>query len=519
MYIKVLDMRLIGKIAAIFIVGVLLSASAYVIFYTGENNNNNNNNNNNQEEQDTQAPQITFVTGNITVTAGQTVTIVASFTDNVDVTTATLYYTTAGSTSWASVSIISGSVQIAIPVSATENSYYYVTVDDAAGNGPVGSPSVDGSIYYIITVIPYNGGDGGEENLTHTVFIEEATATWCSNCPAVANILHALYETHNYNFYYVALINDTNPIAMERNWKEYNVYGYPTVFVDGGFKVILGANNPESIYADAINTAQLRVGPKIKVTVTAQYENTTHKVTVNALVENKENNSYKGQLKLYLTEIVSHWSGYDSKPYQFAFLDYLLTQDISIAGKRNATYSQTTNISAYDYENLMIIAVVFNSEKHNAYSDPPTNKHSFNAYYADATNATKVVEKGNLPPQLQITSPEKGKIYLNGKPILERLQKRKILGHLLNMSLNNKTILLGQKLITVAASDDSSVAKVTFSIDGSLVWNDTQEPYEYDFTNYSKFKSIFLRQHVLTVTVYDDTGKTTSASLNFWARL
>ena len=501
-------MRLIGKLVIIiFIVGILLSASAYIILYTEENNGG----------QDTQPPQIIGISGNLTINAGQSASITAQFTDNVNVTIATLFYKIAGPTSWTSKSILNGTASIPIPSSATSNYYYYITVNDAAGNGPVGNPSVDGTTFYTITVIP-SGSNPGNETLTHTVLIEEATATWCTNCPNVANILHSIYETHRYNFYYVALINDTNPVAANRNWNEYHLYAFPTVFIDGGYNIIIGGSKAESVYTDAINTAQGRTVPKIKVMVTAQYKNNTKEVTVTTLVENKGNDTYNGRLKLYLTEIVSHVIGYDSKPYQFAFLEYLMNRNISVAGKDTATLSETKNISAYDYENLMIIAVVFSSEKHTGYANPPSG-NPFDAYYADATNATKVVQKGNLPPQLQITLPQKGKIYLNGNPILEWLQKRKILGFFLNNSLHNKTILLGQKTIKVDATDDSAVAKVEFYIDEKLVVNDTQTPYEYTFTKLSTFKSLFFKKHILTVTVYDDTGKTTSASILFKARI
>ncbi|MCJ7697332.1 MAG: Ig-like domain-containing protein, partial [Thermoplasmata archaeon] len=482
--------------------GILLGASAYVILYTGN---------------DSEPPQIDDIAGNVTVTAGQNATISVLFSDNVNVTAATLYYKIASAASWSSETILSGYANIPIPSSETSNYYYYVTVDDAAGNGPVGDPSVDGSMFYTITVLP-NGSSPGNETLTHTVFIEEATATWCTNCPNVANLLYSLYEANKYNFYYVALINGTNSDTTERIWDDYNVYSFPTVFIDGGYQMIIGGSKPESTYIDAISAAKGRTEQKIKVTVTAQYKNTTKEVMVNTLIENKGNDTYNGRLKLYLTEIISHESGYDSKPYHFGFLEYLTNKDISVDGKDGITVSDTKNISAYDYENLMIIAVVFGSEKHTGYANPPSG-NPFDAYYADATNATKVVPKGNLPPQLQIMLPQKGKIYLNGNPVLERLQKRKILGFFLNNSLHNKTILLGQKTITVNATDDSAVAEVEFYIDEKLVFNDTQAPYEYTFKKLSTFKSLFFKKHILTVTVYDDTGKTTSASILFKARI
>jgi len=505
-------MRLIGKLVIIiFIVGILLGASAYVILYTGDDNNNNNGGH------DTEPPQIIEVSGDLTVTAGQSATITARFTDNVNVTEATLYYQTAGSTSWTSKSILNDTASIPIPSSATSNYYYYITVNDKAGNGPVGDPSVDGSMFYTITVLP-NGSSPGNETLNHTVFIEEVTASWCTNCPNVANILYSLYDANKYNFYYVALINGTNSDTTERIWDDYNVYSFPTVFIDGGYQMIIGGSKPESTYIDAISTAKGRTEQKIKVTVTAQYKNTTKEVMVNTLIENKGNDTYNGRLKLYLTEIISHESGYDSKPYHFGFLEYLTNKDISVDGKDGITVSDTKNISAYDYENLMIIAVVFGSEKHTGYANPPSG-NPFDAYYADATNATKVVPKGNLPPQLQITLPQKGKIYLNGNPVLERLQKRKILGLFLNNSLHNKTILLGQKTITVDATDDSAIAKVEFYVDGKLQFTDTQAPYEYSFIKLSKLKSLFFKKHALTVTVYDDTGKISSASILFKARI
>ena len=492
--------------------GILLGASAYIIYYTGENSGS-----------DTEPPEITFVSGNITVTAGQTATVSILFTDNVNVTEATLHYKTAESTSWNSQSILNGSAGINIPLGTMINYSYYITVDDAAGNGPIGDPSIDGSRFYTITVRT------DDEELVHTVFIEEATATWCTNCPNVANILYSLYESHKYNFYYVALINDTNSVAAERNTKYYTVYGFPTVFIDGGYKVIMGGNNPESTYIDAIVAAQQRTMPKIKATVTTQYQNSTKELTVNTLVENKGDAPYNGNVKLYLTEIISHVTDYDSNNYHFGFLEYLTNEDISVESGKNITLTDTKDISAYDYENLMIIAVVFNSEKHQGYANPSdTTNHLFDAYYVDATDAVKIVEGGNLPPQLTITSPQKGKAYWNGKQmgLVDKLLERKhLIKRFENISilktlLYNKTYLLGRtKIITVNASDDSAVAQVVFSIDGTVMFNDTEAPYEYSFTKLNKIKKLFPKDHTLTVTVYDDAGKTTSGSILFKARI
>ena len=499
-------MRLIGKvIILIILIGVLLGASAYVILFTDEDN----------TGEDTEPPEIIDISGNFTINAGKTATILVDFFDNVNVTEATLFYKTATATTWKELSILNGSAHIDIPSGTTNNYYYYITVNDAAGNGPVGDPSINGSSYYIISVVPE---DEDNDDFMHTVFIEEATATWCSNCPNVGKILHDLYETQSYNFYYISLINDSSSKVWDHLKNDYNIYAFPTTYIDGGYRVILGGNKPQSDFIDAITAAQSRTIPLIKITLTAHYNNATEKVTVNATVQNKGDAQYTGQLKIYLTEIVSHLNGYDSKPYQFGFLDYLLVKDISIDGQSSDTFSQISDISAYDYENLMIIGVVFSSEEHTSYSQPP-DQNTFNAYYADATDAATIVEGGNLPPQLEITSPQKGKIYLNGNPILEKLLEIQVFGYPLNVRLHNTTKLYGEKIIMVSASDDTGIEKVEFYIDGNLLYNDTEAPYEWSFKKINKIRSVFMKTHVLEVRVYDDAGKQSSASLQFKARI
>jgi hypothetical protein len=77
-------------------------------------------------------------------------------------------------------------------------------------------------------------------NFTHTIFIEEASPTWCHNCPDMANKLFQIYNSKEYPFYFVSLISDMNDIANSRLQNDYNIYGYPTGFFDGGKNVIIG---------------------------------------------------------------------------------------------------------------------------------------------------------------------------------------------------------------------------------------------------------------------------------------
>ena len=483
------------KFIVILLIAAILLISAYVIFF-------------NVEAKDTIAPEIGDITGNTTVNAGEVVNISINFTDNVGVTNATIYYKTASATNWSSMSILNGSVDIFISLDPVKDLYYYVTIDDAAGNGPVGDPSIDGSTYYVVTVVDNSDDENDDDqNSIHYVFVEEGTETDCKSCPAVADILHELYESGKYNFYYVSLVRDRSSKANTRLSDDYDVYGFPTVFIDGGYKVIVGGNNDKSEYEKAILDARSRDAPDIQVTVSAKYDNKTDKLTTEVIVENNEKETYSGRLKVYLTEIVSQWNGYDGKPYHYGFVDYVINEAVSLDANGEKNFSDTRSVSDYDYENLMIMAVVFNSESADTYEYQNEEENSFDAYYADAVDATKVSEGGNLPPEVGITSPVKGRINIFGSPILEKLR------------LFKNTFLIGKTTINVYASDDSGIEKVEFYVDGDLMKTVESEPYNWTLSRISTFKELFYHKHTIEVKAYDDTGKTSSANIEVWARL
>lgn len=102
---------------------------------------------------DTIPPTIVCLTRNTSAARGGTVTVEATLQDNLGVTEAWLYYKGASAATWVSLNFLSGSANIRIPDSSAEDICYFVTADDAAGNGPVGDPSDDGSTYYTIRVL------------------------------------------------------------------------------------------------------------------------------------------------------------------------------------------------------------------------------------------------------------------------------------------------------------------------------------------------------------------------------
>jgi hypothetical protein len=499
-------MKRIGKLLVlIIIIGILLGASAYVIFYTGDDTNTPGGN-------DTEPPQITDISGDFTINAGQSAIITVLFTDDVNVTVATLYYKLADASSWVPESILSGSASIPIPASTTSNYYYYITVNDAAGNGPVGDPSIDGSTYYTITVIP--GSNPENETFTHQVLIEESTSVTCHYCPNVGAILDTLGSSPTYQdqFYYVSMVIE-NSKAAEYLSSIYNRYADPTVYVDGGYRVLLGGLNPEANYTTAIQAAKNRVVPKIRVTVTAEYKNTTNTISTNVLVKNGEQSAYSGKLRVYLTEVISsQYNDYNGLKYRNAFVDFIINKDISVPANSTMAFTGNWSVGTLDYENLKIIAAVFNSTGHDAFSDPPTDKYPFTAHYADAVNATYVVKGArNLPPEVGILSPQKGKIYLRGKLFLQFLYKNKLL---------RSAWLIGKATISVYAKDDSGIAKVEIYVNDKLVANFTRSPYNWTLPFKLLKKPLLPKTYTIMVKAYDDTNKTATASIDvraWWA--
>jgi PKD repeat protein len=371
-----------------------------------------------------------------------------------------------------------------------ENYTVVLTVTD--NNGSANSATT-------FALITEDDHDGDEYH--HIVFIEEATATNCKNCPPIGEILEELFNSGEYRFYYVAMVNDTNENAENRLINDYNLWALPTVYIDGGYEVVIGGNVEKSEFIQAIQAAESRATPKIQVMVTAEYDNTTDEMEVEVLVENHENEPYSGRLRVYLTEIISRWNEYSGKKYHYGFLDFIINRDITVAAASEVTFSNTWDVTDLSVGNLMLFAVVFNSEPVVKYSKPP-DEHPFDAYYADATNATRVVEGGDLPPEVGITFPQPGKIYRRGRPFFEA-----IFG---NLTLRN-AILLGPTTIIIYAKDDTGVERVELQIQGPFrTFNATfyEEPYEWTWR-----KLAIGGKYTITVTAYDTAGQNSTATL------
>ena len=183
-------------------------------------------------------------------------------------------------------------------------------------------------------------------DFTHTVFAEETTATWCPNCPMAAEALYNIYQSGDYDFYYVALVDDMNPIAKQRNI-EYTflskVYAFPTVYFDGGDANFVGRGSSvfatEEEYRPLIEQVGQRTPKQPLALETSATWDGNAQITITITATNEGSLPYLGILRSYVTEIVSRWIDNDGNPYHYAFLDYAINKYVLVLPGKTKTLS------------------------------------------------------------------------------------------------------------------------------------------------------------------------------------
>jgi hypothetical protein len=235
---------------------------------------------------------------------------------------------------------------------------------------------------------------GQTKAFTHTMFAELGTELPCSNCHVAREALHKVFTSNDYPFYYVTLVDFVDTAAINRI-DEFNLWGYPTVWFDGGYRVELGGiPEAEEYYRQDLTDCGARAVPNIDLNLTATWlGNAQIDIDVNVL--NYESSSYNGHIHVYVTEVESTmgWNDTIGHPYTFPLLDYAFNQDISIISSGTWAGSliwdgyehnngQGNDFGNIQFGNLEVIAAVFNSDVHQGFSNPP-NGNPFNAYYVD----------------------------------------------------------------------------------------------------------------------------------------
>jgi hypothetical protein len=258
-----------------------------------------------------------------------------------------------------------------------------------------------------------NTNQGGRD-FTHVVFAEYGTATWCSYCRYAHGALKEIYAEAQYPFFYVSLVTDKNTKASTRCLTDYNAYGWPTMWFDGGYKVNVGASSVASAkaaYITSINSCGSRAVENVDVSVSGSWLGGTN-MEIQATVTNNEASTYGGHIRVYITELVTSmgWIDYGGQPYTFPFLDFAFDQALSIPAGNSWSDTVQWDGTAHGFstiteENIMIIAAVFNDEAHQGYSYPPTS-NPFTAYYVD--DAIGYMFGGNGPYTPSSPTPANG---------------------------------------------------------------------------------------------------------------
>ena len=264
----------------------------------------------------------------------------------------------------------------------------------------------------------------GSRDFTHDVFGEYGTATWCGFCKYAHGALKELYSEGTLDFYYVSLVDDKNTVAAARI-DEYNIYGFPTVWWDGGYEVDVGASSVPSAkatYTTSINNCGARTVKNVNINLAATWLGGTN-MQIDCTVYNYEATTYDGRIRVYITDISSSegWTDTAGNLYTFAFLDWAFNEDISISSGGSWSDSTTWDGSSHGYssitaDNTMIFAAVFNDEWHQGYSKPP-NEYPFDAYYIDDSVEYRV-GSNRAPNTPSDPDPEDGETDVELEPTL-----------------------------------------------------------------------------------------------------
>ena len=213
------------------------------------------------------------------------------------------------------------------------------------------------------------------EDFTHTVLAEYATTTTCGYCPIASSQLYSIYNSGDYDFYYVTLVADANYKTYGRV-RELGVTSIPDVYFDGGYKNELGAQPDEQPYRTAIVQCGERSVPDIDIDVGVEWKGGgTLKITVN--VQNNEPEEYNGHLRVYIVEEESRWNDADGDPYHFGALDIPIDGSLAVPytqpGILADTYTFTKTwfgalhgFGDITQDNIMVIASVFDADSDHA---------------------------------------------------------------------------------------------------------------------------------------------------------
>jgi glutaredoxin len=227
-----------------------------------------------------------------------------------------------------------------------------------------------------------------EKAFTHNVLVEYGTTSSCPHCPAVRFYLDTIFSSGDYDFFYITLNGDKNPLANARYWEIPGSSGsVPQVFFDGGYKTLIGNYGSTTPYINYIEDSGDRSVADVDLEVSTVWLGSA-KIEVTVNVTNNEGSSYSGHLHAYVTEMESRWYDNSFTKYDFSMIGYAFNQNINVGAGDTWSDTVTWNGASHGYgniveDNIMIVASVFD----------PTSK------FVDETAASENPGDINHPPE------------------------------------------------------------------------------------------------------------------------
>ncbi len=209
-------------------------------------------------------------------------------------------------------------------------------------------------------------------NFTHAVLAEYATTTTCPYCPTASNQLWSIYNSEDYDFYFVTLVGNENYKVVDRI-KELGVESVPDVYFDGGYIQKTGAQTGEQIYRNAIVQSGEREVHDFDIDVDVTWKGSS-KLQISITVQNNEAEEYEGHLRVFIVEPESRWNDADNDPYHFGVLAIPIDKSIALT-KGNVrplgetyTFSKTwvgsrAGFADITKDNIMVIAALYDTDK------------------------------------------------------------------------------------------------------------------------------------------------------------
>ena len=317
---------------------------------------------------------------------------------------------------------------------------------------------------------------------THRVLVEYTTATTCVPCVTASEQLYQIYSANHLDFNYISFVTDKNQKAADRQaeLKDTNApppYAVPDVFFEGNYTHVLGSQPSTSTYENAINTCYDRAVANLEMSVNVTYTEDAL-LNINITVVNNDIGIYNGTLRVYIVEPVSRWNNNAGNPYHFGLLDFIV-RDLNIMN--TATISLTWNSvtagsGVITPGNIMVIASAFNN----------------GTGFADETASGSPGELFTV----KISKPANA-LYIRDQPRLTRLPYF-------------YPIVIGDIIIEAEAfSVSSSILRVVFYVDNTIIGQDFTKPYNCTWDQ----RSFFKRWHTIKATAYDSNDHQVSEEI------